>query len=68
MPRLVHRLFHGGEAADWGDAEIVLPPGSGWRDIFTGRRLDRQDRVPAVELFADFPVSVLIGDGAIGES
>jgi (1->4)-alpha-D-glucan 1-alpha-D-glucosylmutase len=61
VPRLTHQLYRGGEVADWGDAEIVLPPGGRWRDVFTGRRLDRQDRVAATELFADFPVSVLIG-------
>jgi (1->4)-alpha-D-glucan 1-alpha-D-glucosylmutase len=66
VPRLVHQLFRGGEVADWGAAEAVLPPGGGWRDIFTGRRLDRQDRVLAAELFADFPASVLIGDRPAG--
>ena len=62
MPRLTHQLYGGGEAAEWGEAEIVLPAAAMWRDVFTGRRLDRQDRIAAAELFADFPVSVLIGD------
>ena len=62
MPRLTLQLYRGGEAADWGGAEIVLPPGGTRRDVFTGRRLDRQDRVAAAELFTEFPVSVLIGE------
>ncbi|MGH7030923.1 MAG: hypothetical protein ACREEZ_10900 [Stellaceae bacterium] len=66
VPRLVHQLHRGGEAAEWGAAEIALPPGDGWRDIFTRRRLDRCLRVPAAELLADFPVCVLIGDSAAG--
>jgi (1->4)-alpha-D-glucan 1-alpha-D-glucosylmutase len=68
VPRLVHQLFRDGEAADWGDAEIVLPPGGGWRDVFTGRRLDRHQRVPTVELFASFPVCVLLGETGGGET
>ena len=62
VPRLTHQLYRGGDAAEWGEAEIVLPPAGAWRDVFTGRRLDRQDRIAAAELFADFPVSVLIGE------
>ncbi len=62
VPRLTHQLYRGGEAAEWGEAEIVLPAAAMWRDVFTGRRLDRQDRIAAAELFTDFPVSVLIGD------
>src|SRR5271169_5692540 len=62
VPRLTFQLYGGGEAADWGGAEIVLPSGGTRRDVFTGRRLDRQDRVAAAELFAEFPVSVLIGE------
>jgi (1->4)-alpha-D-glucan 1-alpha-D-glucosylmutase len=62
VPRLTHQLYRGGEGADWGESEIVLPPGGTWRDVFTGRRLDQQDRVAAAELFSEFPVSVLIGE------
>jgi len=62
VPRLTHQLYRDGETADWGEAEIVLPPGGNWRDVFTGHRLDPQDRVAAAVLFADFPVSVLIGE------
>ena len=61
VPRLVHQLRRGGESADWGDAAVVLPPNGVWRDVFSLRRLDRRDQVPAAELFADFPVAALIG-------
>ena len=61
VPRLTYQLYRGGEAADWAEAEIVLPTAGTWRDVFTGRRLDQGDRVAAAGLFADFPVSVLIG-------
>jgi (1->4)-alpha-D-glucan 1-alpha-D-glucosylmutase len=60
VPRLVYQLYRGGEAADWGAAEIVLPAEGAWRDVFTGRRVEARDRVTAAELFVDFPVSVLI--------
>jgi (1->4)-alpha-D-glucan 1-alpha-D-glucosylmutase len=68
VPRLIYQLYREGEAADWGASEIVLPPGGGWRDVFTGRRLDWQDRVPAADLFADFPVCVLIRETVAGET
>jgi (1->4)-alpha-D-glucan 1-alpha-D-glucosylmutase len=68
VPRLVHQLHPGGAAADWRDAEIVLPPNTSWRDVFTGRRLDRHDRAAAGELLADFPVAVLIGETEVGET
>ena len=62
VPRLVYRLYRGGEAADWGAAEVVLPPGDAWRDAFTRSSLDGRARASAAELFADFPVAVLIGE------
>ncbi len=62
VPRLVHQLRRGGETAEWGDTEIALPPNSVWQDIFDRHRLDRHDRVSAAELFAGFPVAVLIGE------
>ncbi len=61
VPRLVYQLFRGGDAADWGDTDVALPPNGVWQDIFTLRRLDHGDRAPAAELFAEFPVAVLIG-------
>jgi (1->4)-alpha-D-glucan 1-alpha-D-glucosylmutase len=68
VPRLVHQLYQGGQHAYWGEAEIVLPPHRAWRDVFTGRRMDGQDRVRACELLADFPVCVLIGEPAGSEN
>jgi (1->4)-alpha-D-glucan 1-alpha-D-glucosylmutase len=64
VPRLVHQLYHGGEIADWEDAAVALPANGGWRNVFTSRRLDGAERVAARELFADFPVAVLLSDGA----
>jgi (1->4)-alpha-D-glucan 1-alpha-D-glucosylmutase len=62
VPRLVHQLYRGDQTAAWGETDIMLPPGGVWQDVFGLRRLDRRHRVPAGELFADFPVAVLIGE------
>jgi (1->4)-alpha-D-glucan 1-alpha-D-glucosylmutase len=59
-PRLVWRLYRGAAAADWGAAELALPPGA-WRDIFTGRGRDGDAQIAVAELLADFPVAVLCG-------
>jgi (1->4)-alpha-D-glucan 1-alpha-D-glucosylmutase len=61
VPRLLYRLYRDANAPDWGRTEIILPSAAGWRDWFTGRRLDDRQRAPAARLFADFPVSVLLG-------
>jgi maltooligosyltrehalose synthase len=59
----VYQLYpDGAGGAAWGATEIPLPPGREWLDVFTGRKFDRQDRVQASELFADFPVCVLIAE------
>lgn len=60
VPHLVHQLYRGGNAC-WGATEIGIPPGASWRDVFTGRRVEGQDRVRAADLLGDFPVSVLLG-------
>ncbi len=61
VPRLVYQLYaDGAGSAAWGATEICLPPGREWQNVFTGRKIDRQDRVRAFDLFADFPVCVLI--------
>jgi len=59
VPRLVYQLDDAG-GTTWGATEICLPPGREWRDVFTGREFDDQDRVSASDLFADFAVCVLI--------
>jgi (1->4)-alpha-D-glucan 1-alpha-D-glucosylmutase len=61
VPCLVHQLHRGTPEAHWGTTELVLPPCEAWQNVFTGRRLERRDRVRASELLADFPVCVLIG-------
>ena len=66
VPRLVHRLCRGGDSPNWADGEIVLPANRVWQDVFTLRRLDRRDRFPARELFAEFPVAVLISAAGVG--
>jgi (1->4)-alpha-D-glucan 1-alpha-D-glucosylmutase len=60
VPRLVRRLYRDGRRADWGDTEIGLPSRRKWQKVFTARTVEAEDRVRACELFADFPVCVLI--------
>jgi (1->4)-alpha-D-glucan 1-alpha-D-glucosylmutase len=67
VPRLVHQLYQGGQHAQWGETEIVLPPHRAWRDVFTSRRVEGLDRIRASEVLADFPVCVLVGEQALGE-
>ncbi len=60
-PRLLRRLCLDGMPIDWGSTQIVLPPTqAGWRELFTGRRLEPTERVAAAEILADFPVAVLV--------
>ena len=63
VPRLVHQLYRGGDAPDWGDAAVAVPANGGWRNVFTSRRLGGAEQVAAAELLADFPVAVLLSDG-----
>jgi (1->4)-alpha-D-glucan 1-alpha-D-glucosylmutase len=60
VPRLVARLYHGGEAADWGDTAVLLPDGGDWEDVLGGARHAGGRRIRAAELFATFPVAVLL--------
>jgi (1->4)-alpha-D-glucan 1-alpha-D-glucosylmutase len=69
VPRLIHQLYRGDAgAADWGATEICLPPGREWQNVFTGCRVYGQDRVRAADLFADFPVCVLMAGPRASES
>ena len=44
----------------WGDRHIAIPCGR-WRDAFTGRELDAQDRgVCVADVLADLPVALLV--------
>jgi (1->4)-alpha-D-glucan 1-alpha-D-glucosylmutase len=60
VPRLVARLYHGGEAADWGGTSVALPDGGDWEDVLGGARHAGGERIRAAELFAAFPVAVLL--------
>jgi (1->4)-alpha-D-glucan 1-alpha-D-glucosylmutase len=63
VPRLVYRLYRGGAAANWGVTELALPGEGPWRDVFTGQDYRDRPRLRAAELFADFPVAVLVRPG-----
>ena len=52
-------LFRDGESADFGATEISLPAPGPWRNVFTGTKLTGRKRLPANELFREFPVVVL---------
>ena len=60
VPRLIWRLYRGGNAPQWGAAALPLPHDGRWRDTLTGRRYEGA-RLRAVDLFAGFPVAALIG-------
>jgi (1->4)-alpha-D-glucan 1-alpha-D-glucosylmutase len=62
VPRLVWGLYRGGATADWEAAELALPSGAAWQDLFTGRRLSGWNRVPVSDLLEDFSVCVLYGE------
>jgi (1->4)-alpha-D-glucan 1-alpha-D-glucosylmutase len=61
VPRLITAVIGEGGAADWGDTALVLPEGRSWRNIFSGKRL-AAGRIDARDLFADFPVAVLVSE------
>ena len=58
VPRLVYRLQHNGEAG-WGATSLPLPSEGHWHDVLSGRSYGTCERIPAADLFADFPVAVL---------
>jgi (1->4)-alpha-D-glucan 1-alpha-D-glucosylmutase len=64
VPRLTYGLFRNGVPADFGATEITLPSPGPWRNIFTGTTIESCDRIQANELFKDFPIAVLLGDGS----
>jgi (1->4)-alpha-D-glucan 1-alpha-D-glucosylmutase len=59
VPRLVYRLHHNGDGG-WGATTLPLPRKARWRDVLTGRNHDACARLAAAELFAEFPVAVLL--------
>jgi len=60
VPRLVHRLHHGGNEADWGATALPLPQAGHWRNMLTDRGYDDCERLSATELFSGFPVAALL--------
>jgi (1->4)-alpha-D-glucan 1-alpha-D-glucosylmutase len=59
-PRLVFRLYHGRDSADWGATVLPLPHGGLWHDVLSGRDYVDCDRLAAAELFAAFPIAALL--------
>jgi (1->4)-alpha-D-glucan 1-alpha-D-glucosylmutase len=59
VPRVVWGLYRGGNTAEWGAAVLPLPHEGSWRDALTGQRYEGA-RISATELFARFPVAVLV--------
>lgn len=68
VPRLLAGL---GDRPDWTDCQVRLPAGTptdGWRDVLTGRRIEPRGDAGeasfrAADLFADFPVALLLREG-----
>jgi (1->4)-alpha-D-glucan 1-alpha-D-glucosylmutase len=60
-PRLVHRLYNNGDAG-WGATSLPLPYQGGWRNVLTGCRHVECGRLPASDLFREFPVAVLLSE------
>jgi (1->4)-alpha-D-glucan 1-alpha-D-glucosylmutase len=58
-PRLVYRLYNNGDAG-WGATALPLPQEGAWRDVLSGRRREACGRIAASELFAEFPVAILV--------
>jgi (1->4)-alpha-D-glucan 1-alpha-D-glucosylmutase len=61
VPRLIWGLYGGSDAPQWGDAALPLPRDGRWRDALTGR-CHEGARILAADLFAGFPIAVLVGD------
>ncbi|HWB49858.1 MAG TPA: malto-oligosyltrehalose synthase [Stellaceae bacterium] len=59
-PRLVYRLYHGGDSPEWGATVLPLPGAGRWRDVLTGRDYGRSEHIAAAELFTGFPVAALL--------
>lgn len=61
VPRLVYRLYHNGDAG-WGATALPLPAERPWQNAFFHRRDESCARITAAELFAEFPVAVLLSE------
>ena len=66
MPRLSYVLTRGERPWPIGDVwkaeQLRLPDGGTYRDVFTGALLRISGSVRLSELFADFPVAVLMSE------
>ena len=62
VPRLTYGLLGKSATADFGETELALPGEANWRNIFTGATLSGAT-ARATELFREFPVAVLLGEG-----
>ena len=60
VPRLVYRLYQGGDRPGWGATALSLPQEGNWRDAFSRQVHGGCGRVPATELFREFPVAALL--------
>jgi (1->4)-alpha-D-glucan 1-alpha-D-glucosylmutase len=60
VPRLVYRLYNNGDAG-WGATSLPLPQAGKWRDALSGRGHENTAQIAAAELFAEFPIAVLLG-------
>jgi hypothetical protein len=58
----VVRDLHGHHDGDpgWGATTLPLPREGDWRDVLGGRCYESRERIQAAELFAAFPVAVLL--------
>ncbi|HVH79620.1 MAG TPA: malto-oligosyltrehalose synthase [Stellaceae bacterium] len=60
VPRLVYRLYRGGDVADWGATVLPLPQAGDWQDVLTKHIYEDRERIAAPELFSEFPITVLL--------
>jgi (1->4)-alpha-D-glucan 1-alpha-D-glucosylmutase len=60
VPRLVYRLYNNGDAG-WGATSLPLPHAGKWRDALSARGHENTAQIAAAELFAEFPIAVLLG-------
>jgi maltooligosyltrehalose synthase len=62
VPHLTYGIHRDGGPADFG-SKIAVPASGPWREIFSGAEFTGRDHIRGSELFAQFPVAVLFGEG-----
>ena len=60
VPRLVYRLYQGGDRPSWGATALQLPHEGDWGDVFGCQTFSGSGRVAATELFSTFPIAALL--------